>query len=798
LGGRVDEHSRVRDGDTETSIESFACALHGRCTSADTFDSKPDGLRACSSCADYLARDPLGPNSVQMLRQAENYLAAVPEYPKKRYQGRGIVIAGGGDRFLPALYVTVRALRHFGCCLPIQVWYLGRKKEMPAKYNSLLAPFQVECVDADKIRRHHPARRLGGWELKVFATIHCPFEDILFLDADCYPCRNPEFLFDLADYRALGAIFWPDGMISDLRLKWSCFGVPDPGHAGSIESGQFVLNKRLSWRPLNLAWFYNDHSDYYYRYCHGDKHTFEVAWARCACRFVMWERRALWVDVAYLHFGPDSLPLFVHRCRDKLRFESHSYVTPQNNTLPSFYSALPLERECWSWMSELARLTGHVVSNKGNTKLFLPSTTSASNRTSFTIGTLYTPEIASLGERTSKVIRAYAKRHGYQAIVATNPIDASRPATWSKLLLIEQYLTENPACAWLMWIDANAVITNPKQRLEDLIDDGVDFLACDDQPRSQVNTGVFLIRNCPSALEMLRRAYAKVTYIHHPWREAPAVVEALADCADTLRTRIVPRRTLNSCVDEHHPGDFIIHFAGCSPEATLAGVKKVMTSAKLSKGSFSPLPGPAKLAWSPATVSNALTFETAAIRNYWEHRLVREALAVAAACCPINVAYELAAGYGRMTRVLAEFANRVVAFERDRWLLARGRDLNPDLVFVHIRRLDTIPADDGSADFAMTFTVLQHLTDATCRDVVLELKRLVKRGHILLVEETDDTQANRDLPDDETGCCRYRSIARYQAELAPWRLVRTWPRRIEPPAHLSNVGTAMLFACEPS
>ena len=47
------------------------------------------------------------------------------------YRGRGVVIAGGGDRFFASLYITVRALRHVGCTLPIQVWYMGRKRKCP-------------------------------------------------------------------------------------------------------------------------------------------------------------------------------------------------------------------------------------------------------------------------------------------------------------------------------------------------------------------------------------------------------------------------------------------------------------------------------------------------------------------------------------------------------------------------------------------------------------------------------------------------------------------------------------------
>jgi hypothetical protein len=332
----------------------FACAMHVRCTLAESYE----GTRSCAGCPDYLARDLFGSDSATMHRRADDAMHELPAYPAHRYRGRGVVIAGGGDKYFASLYVTIRALRHAGCTLPIQVWYLGRHDEMPPGRQAILAPWGVECVDADEVRLRHPARNLDGWELKVFATLHSPFEELLFLDADCYPCRNPEYLFDLPDYRELGAIFWPDVTTVDLRLKWPAFLVPDPQRLGSVESGQYVVNKRTTWRPLNLAWFYNDHSDYYYRYGYGDKHTFEVAWARCSQPFVMWQPHARWTDAAYLHPGPEGETLFVHRCADKFRLSRQTYVTWQRSALPLFREDLPLEHESWGWMAELARALG--------------------------------------------------------------------------------------------------------------------------------------------------------------------------------------------------------------------------------------------------------------------------------------------------------------------------------------------------------------------------------------------------------------------------------------------------------
>lgn len=555
--------------------QRFACALYGSCRLQPVQQHRATDDRDCETCADYLARDPFGPDSSTMRNRADEFLEAVGTYPKNDYRGLGVVIAGGGDRFFPGLYITIRALRHLGCTLPIQVWYLGRDDEMPVTRQKLLAPFDVDCIDADWVRRRHPARCLDGWELKVFATLHSSFEEVLFLDSDCYPCRNPEFLFEQEDYRSRGAIFWPDIMAIDERLRWPAFGIADPRRLGSIESGQFVIHKRLSWRPLNLAWFYNDHSDYYYRYCYGDKHTFQAAWTRCAQPFVMWHSKAPWIDVAMVQSGPDRAPLFVHRCRDKFRFQEHDYTTPQHRPLPSYYSSLPLEKECWEWMADLARLTRRKFPTRGAIEHLTPRRKTRARPSQFAIATLYTPEIARLGERSSRLMARYARRHHYQAVIARETLDAARHPAWSKLLLIEQFLVNHPSCRWLMWIDADAVITDPTRRLEDLVDDSVDFLVAEDVPPSPINTGVFFVRNCPAVIDMLRLAYTKVKYLHHANWEQPAVAEAMLECSDTMRSRVVPRRRFNSFFEEYEQGDFVIHFAGCKADVKLAGVKSI-------------------------------------------------------------------------------------------------------------------------------------------------------------------------------------------------------------------------------
>ena len=99
-------------------------------------------------------------------------------------------------------------LRHLGCALPIELWYLGRA-ELDKRMSQLITPFGVKCIDALIIRQRYPVRDLTGWGLKPYAILHSSFKEVLFLDADNLPVVNPEYLFETPEFSNCGAIFWP-------------------------------------------------------------------------------------------------------------------------------------------------------------------------------------------------------------------------------------------------------------------------------------------------------------------------------------------------------------------------------------------------------------------------------------------------------------------------------------------------------------------------------------------------------------------------------------------------------------
>ncbi len=217
--------------------------------------------------------------------RAARFIETIPPCPDT-FDGRGLVICGGGVAYFTCAWVCVHQLRRLGCTLPIQLWHLG-PEELDEPMRALLAPLGVECVDAHAVRLRHPARVLNGWELKPYALLHSPFREVLLLDSDNVPVVNPEFLFDTPQFRAAGAIFWPDyGRMKEDHSAWRIFDVPFRDES-EFESGQILLHKPRCWRALNLAMWFNEYSDFFHQHVWGDKDTFRFAWHRLGQEFAM-------------------------------------------------------------------------------------------------------------------------------------------------------------------------------------------------------------------------------------------------------------------------------------------------------------------------------------------------------------------------------------------------------------------------------------------------------------------------------------------------------------------------------
>lgn len=197
--------------------------------------------------------------------------------------------------------------------------------------------------------------------------------------------------------------------------------------------------------------------------------------------------------------------------------------------------------------------------------------------------------------------------------------------------------------------------------------------------------------------------------------------------------------------------------------------------------------------WTPTDVVD-VSGPSALLRNYLEQRDVRGYVQRAARTTPITRAYDVGCGFGRLTPVLAEVAAHVVGFERETSLVATARQLLPGLTFAEVGSLDSLPAADATAQFVMTFTVLQHMPDALADRVLAEMRRIAApEAHLLLCEETDAALEAGDASMADLGYTRGRSVDWYAERLPGFTLVDTAPRVIEPGYPRADVGTFMFF-----
>ncbi|HWW00020.1 MAG TPA: glycosyltransferase family 9 protein [Candidatus Acidoferrum sp.] len=295
---------------------------------------------AASAGNDY-DRQPLNLHSAGMA--CDRFIQTIPAYPGG-YDGRGIVICGGGVRYFPCAWVCIMRLRRAGCRLPIELWHLGRR-EMDERMAARLEPLGVRCVDALKVRARHPARILHGWELKAYAMRHCSFREVLLLDADNVAVADPEFLFETEEYRESGAIFWPDHgftKTSKTMPVWKSCGLRQPDER-EFETGQVVVDKERCWRALCLAMWFNENSDFYYRYVHGDKETFHLAFRKVRQRYALVQTPIESLEGTMCQHDFEGRRIFQHRNGAKWD------ASLRNKRVKGFWH----EEECLGYLREL-------------------------------------------------------------------------------------------------------------------------------------------------------------------------------------------------------------------------------------------------------------------------------------------------------------------------------------------------------------------------------------------------------------------------------------------------------------
>ena len=253
------------------------------------------------------------------------YLESIPQYPRNRFYGRGIVICGGGLKYFTCAWVCIKRLREIGCQLPIEVWH-DSSELTEGCITNLRELGNVTCQDFSKFGLND----LKGYMYKPFSILYSDFEEVLSLDADNICVFDPEDLFDLEIYKTNGALFWPDfwETPSDNPI-WGIMGIPFI-EMKEQESGQILVNKQKSWEALHLCTYLNKEEKFYYELLHGDKDTFRFAWLALEKPFGFirnepgicgyFDKNSFFLGNTIVQYDNNYVPYFLHR--NLLKWES--------------------------------------------------------------------------------------------------------------------------------------------------------------------------------------------------------------------------------------------------------------------------------------------------------------------------------------------------------------------------------------------------------------------------------------------------------------------------------------------
>ena len=159
------------------------------------------------------------------------------------------MLAGG--RYSEYAATALGMLREVGSQLPVEVW-MKDHTEQNVEWCAELEKEGMACRLLEDYMSMAVLPRPYQW--KIFTILFSSFKDIIFLDADDMPVKNPDFIFDAQIYRDKGAVLWPDYW-KHSGTHWLPYilGVTEEASElfqdeKSVESGQLIWDKERHWK----------------------------------------------------------------------------------------------------------------------------------------------------------------------------------------------------------------------------------------------------------------------------------------------------------------------------------------------------------------------------------------------------------------------------------------------------------------------------------------------------------------------------------------------------------------------
>ncbi|KAJ9094901.1 hypothetical protein QFC19_007757 [Naganishia cerealis] len=247
---------------------------------------------------------------------------------------RGFVSAAGNSDTTQRLLTLLRVMRkHYKVDLPFEVWtFPGELPSSSREYIELTEELGATVHEARGLVKDEGAWK--NFQIKGLAITSSSFRELIYLDSDNIPLRDPTHLFESARYKNNGAAaFWPDLSKDHVdNAIWRIIGDECDLDHWTFESGQIVIDKAgndgLNLAALHLAAYMQADHDFWFRMCGGDKDTFR------------WAFRAL--DLPFAVSPMWAVPLGQRNGFENGRFCGHTVLQYDLETAPGDEEPQPL------------------------------------------------------------------------------------------------------------------------------------------------------------------------------------------------------------------------------------------------------------------------------------------------------------------------------------------------------------------------------------------------------------------------------------------------------------------------
>lgn len=173
-------------------------------------------------------------------------------------------------------------------------------------------------------------------------------------------------------------------------------------------------------------------------------------------------------------------------------------------------------------------------------------------------------------------LQQYCSKYDYKCVLEPKILDDKRAPSWSKILLLQREMRNNPDVNIVVWVDDDIIITNKNINFEDLISQYIfpNLLISQDVVWSPFNCGILVVKNNQESYDYLKEIYDLGSKMPDKlfgglWEQDVMVHHAQTNNINKMIT-LIPHNIIQSFYRDHdlpedkkwRKGDFSAHITG--------------------------------------------------------------------------------------------------------------------------------------------------------------------------------------------------------------------------------------------